>query len=183
MEENTLGFAFDDKEKCNDWVYLLRHPFDKSLYKIGSTTHLWSRLRSLVTHMGGNFESILRDHAAADADWTKNSDKWADLGEPDYRPEEFPFLVYKYQNDNNDSSFDISAKNLETHLHKMFKQHRTKGEWFAMTTEVLNEVDKEIISCDYCPYVDLYEVFFHDFSDRAPIPKTIQKIIGTPITF
>jgi hypothetical protein len=170
--KNILGSPVDSKPKYNDWVYVIKHPFLEGHCKIGSTRNLWERLRTIIGHMGGDFLAIIKDHYLIYKQWEELCDSGENVC---FVP--FPLLLYKYHRDNDDTPFEVSAVEVEQHLHKIMKHKRAIGEWFNLSQEDLFEIDKEMISLDYVPYIDLFEMIQEDLSDRSISVKRLEDLL------
>jgi hypothetical protein len=160
--KNIMGNAVDFRRKYNDWVYIVKHPFIDDLYKIGSTCHVWERLRAIIGHMGGDFVSTIKCHNKI----------YKEFMEMDYELDPnyfqvFPIMTYKYHMDNDDTAFEVQSIEIEKHIHEMMKDKRRNGEWFELCKDDIIAIDEEIIICDYAGYIDLVEMVEDDISDRS----------------
>jgi len=155
---NALGVTVDTREKGNDWVYVIQHPFNDSLYKIGSTVHCWDRIRSIITHMGGDFPEYVRMAEKS----AKECYKWSD--EANCKP--MPMVsVYKFYTGNHGTVFDISCRDLEKRLHNVLKHKRRSGEWFELDAKCFNMIDNEAIDeSDYMAFYGFKDVVMLDNS-------------------
>lgn len=95
------------KQAADHWIetiYVLRHPMDNNLYKIGVTDNFPKRYGNHCTGVGGMPDIILVLEL--------------------HRP------------------LDVPAEYVESFLHEFFKERRVIGEWFTLSSEMLEAIKR-----------------------------------------